>query len=550
MTSQHHVFLSYSRKDTDLMTQIRDDLRAAGLTVWTDEGIEVGTPLWKDAIEKAIEDASCLVVILSPDSKQSIWVKRELDYAAAQGKQIFALMSRGNDSNAVPFALIGSQYIDIRTQYERGKLSIVNRLYQHLAIEPQTPETTQPPNAESILSVEKRVEVQKTVSVKPPQAQNPSILSRGTLVIAITVLVVVTVVVGALINNSLTQNSLPQTETAQAILPSPSLSATMETATFTPTMTSSPTPSITITITPTNDTPTQMSTSTDEPSDTPRPSATSTTTITSTPLPTLDGSSPGEFVASLKEQGIIVSTMSSRLATEVPSTVINLNIYDNIIRTFTFEGQYENFILNTTIEWGAGVPEDSCGFRFRTQDSNNIYSVLIDRNQNLLISQNVFGSSDWFNDINFNGNILAERNQLNTLMLVVSDDTFTVFVNGTFAHTFTDNTMGAIEMSLAASTYDESDAAGCNFTDTWVWDLDAPAYVTPAGDIANIRQSPNTDADIVDVRSHNEYIVVISQSNIEGTIWYLVELDDTTGQGWVSSQAVTISPINHYIPSN
>jgi len=43
----HDIFISYSRRDTERMQQIRDGLRAAGLTMWTDEGIEPGTQSWK-----------------------------------------------------------------------------------------------------------------------------------------------------------------------------------------------------------------------------------------------------------------------------------------------------------------------------------------------------------------------------------------------------------------------------------------------------------------------------------------------------------------------
>lgn len=129
---QHHVFLSYSRKDTLLMQRVREDLQANGLTVWTDSGIEPGTPLWKDSIEQAIENTGCLVVILSPDSKQSQWVKRELEYAEAQSKPIYPLMARGDERSAVPFGLIGTQFIDIQTHYPTGMQNLVITITEHL----------------------------------------------------------------------------------------------------------------------------------------------------------------------------------------------------------------------------------------------------------------------------------------------------------------------------------------------------------------------------------------------------------------------------------
>ncbi len=135
---EHHIFLSYSRKDVQTMYLVRDAMLAEGLNVWTDEGIEPGTPLWKDTIEHAIESAGCIVVILSPDSKQSIWVKRELDYAQAQRRHTFAVLAAGDDSNAVPFSLIGSQYIDLRNNVEVGVKKLALAIGRHLNVETTT----------------------------------------------------------------------------------------------------------------------------------------------------------------------------------------------------------------------------------------------------------------------------------------------------------------------------------------------------------------------------------------------------------------------------
>ncbi len=132
----HHIFLSYSRKDTPTMQRICDDLRAAGLSVWTDAGIEPGTPLWKDSIELAIEEAGCLVVILSPDSKHSQWVKRELEYADSQSKPIFPVLARGDESDAIPFLLIGAQFVDIQAHYTAGVQVLISTVRERLNGEP------------------------------------------------------------------------------------------------------------------------------------------------------------------------------------------------------------------------------------------------------------------------------------------------------------------------------------------------------------------------------------------------------------------------------
>jgi len=129
-----HIFLSYSRADGDLMGRVRDELISGGFKVWTDANLTPGTPSWKDGIEQAIEGASCLIVILSPDSKQSEWVKRELDYALAYGLPIFPLLARGDERSAVPFALISTQRVDIRENYPLGVQNLMTALRQQVKI--------------------------------------------------------------------------------------------------------------------------------------------------------------------------------------------------------------------------------------------------------------------------------------------------------------------------------------------------------------------------------------------------------------------------------
>ncbi len=120
------IFLSYSRKDREIMLRIRNDLRMNEITVWTDENLTPGTPLWRQAIENAIENAGCVVVILSPDAKQSPWVQRELDYATTQDKPIIPLLVRGDERTAIPLTLISAQWADLRQNYEAMFNSVLN----------------------------------------------------------------------------------------------------------------------------------------------------------------------------------------------------------------------------------------------------------------------------------------------------------------------------------------------------------------------------------------------------------------------------------------
>jgi hypothetical protein len=112
------VFLSYSRKDTEIMHKVQDALRAGGLAVWTDEGLEPGTASWRAAIEESLGQASAVVVLLSPNAKISRWVDNEVGYAQTQHKVVFPILVAGDEASAVPISLINTQWVDGRHQVE------------------------------------------------------------------------------------------------------------------------------------------------------------------------------------------------------------------------------------------------------------------------------------------------------------------------------------------------------------------------------------------------------------------------------------------------
>lgn len=111
-----HVFISYSRHDTQIMQRVRDDLRGHGLELWTDEAMQPGNPSWQDTIEEAIENAGCIVVILSPHAKKSRWVREEMRYAEAQNVRIFPILAEGSAKRSVPFGFLTAQWVDIRQE--------------------------------------------------------------------------------------------------------------------------------------------------------------------------------------------------------------------------------------------------------------------------------------------------------------------------------------------------------------------------------------------------------------------------------------------------
>ena len=89
-TSAPHFFISYSREDAALQSRIVAELRGRGINVWVDvEHLIPGSPAWEREIERSIRGAKGVIVLLSPDSNNSEWVRREISFAEQNEKRIF-----------------------------------------------------------------------------------------------------------------------------------------------------------------------------------------------------------------------------------------------------------------------------------------------------------------------------------------------------------------------------------------------------------------------------------------------------------------------------
>ena len=89
---QHQVFISYSRKDEEVVKSIKAILEEYSIPYWIDkEGIFSGEN-YKEVIVDAIEVAKVIIFVSSANSNASINVVRELGYAVQQRKTIIPVL--------------------------------------------------------------------------------------------------------------------------------------------------------------------------------------------------------------------------------------------------------------------------------------------------------------------------------------------------------------------------------------------------------------------------------------------------------------------------
>jgi hypothetical protein len=102
------VFVAYSRRQRALAQDLAELLVENGKAVFYDAKIHAGAT-WRQTIQKALDDATHLVVIWTPEAAQSDEVEREVSYALAEGKAIIPVLSQ--EIPRLPYHLHGLQYI-------------------------------------------------------------------------------------------------------------------------------------------------------------------------------------------------------------------------------------------------------------------------------------------------------------------------------------------------------------------------------------------------------------------------------------------------------
>lgn len=102
------VFVSYKREDAEFAGRMVEGLRESGLSVWWDDGI---TPRqsWDNEIEQAISAASTVVVLWSPRSVTSDWVRTEAHFGRERGKLVPALI----EQCTIPIAFSLTQTVNL-----------------------------------------------------------------------------------------------------------------------------------------------------------------------------------------------------------------------------------------------------------------------------------------------------------------------------------------------------------------------------------------------------------------------------------------------------
>jgi hypothetical protein len=122
------VFVSYSRNNLDVATQLVEDLQAVGMTTWHDQTL-TGGQRWWDNILANIRDCDVFIFALSPESWESEACRSELAYVCELGKPILpVLVSDGINLNLLSAPLHEIQVTDYRARDKGAAFALLKAL--------------------------------------------------------------------------------------------------------------------------------------------------------------------------------------------------------------------------------------------------------------------------------------------------------------------------------------------------------------------------------------------------------------------------------------
>jgi hypothetical protein len=104
-----HVFISYSKKNRDSARRLADDIQQHGFDIWIDDRIDYGSS-WEREIQDAIRDCAAFVVLMTPESAASDWVRNECALADLLDKPQYPVLLSGDPF----FRYMSTQYVDAR----------------------------------------------------------------------------------------------------------------------------------------------------------------------------------------------------------------------------------------------------------------------------------------------------------------------------------------------------------------------------------------------------------------------------------------------------
>lgn len=123
MAIPQEAFLSHSSQDQKFVVALAEELRRHGVPVWYSQTNILGAQQWHDEIGAALRRCDWFLLVLSPHSVESMWVKRELLFALQQDRfadRIVPILLQPCGFDRLSWVLPSFQFVGFGESFEEG----------------------------------------------------------------------------------------------------------------------------------------------------------------------------------------------------------------------------------------------------------------------------------------------------------------------------------------------------------------------------------------------------------------------------------------------
>lgn len=133
MENEYDIFISYSRKDSELVLDLANKFTGEGYNVWIDrDGIESGDA-FKSVIVKAIKKSKIFLFFSSKTANASPWTVKEVNMAVHLKKTIVPVKLDDTEyDDSLLFDLVGLDYVSYYENPTQGLRELLRSLKKHL----------------------------------------------------------------------------------------------------------------------------------------------------------------------------------------------------------------------------------------------------------------------------------------------------------------------------------------------------------------------------------------------------------------------------------
>jgi hypothetical protein len=125
------LFLSHSHKDRVFVVKLTRFLQNKKVSFWYSETAIRGAKQWHDEIGKSLRRCNWLVVVLSPHSVKSKWVKHELLFALNDrryNERIVPLLLKACKHEQLSWTLSSFEFVDFTKTFANGCRELMKSL--------------------------------------------------------------------------------------------------------------------------------------------------------------------------------------------------------------------------------------------------------------------------------------------------------------------------------------------------------------------------------------------------------------------------------------